>query len=131
MGWDLYVIKPEHWQMHEDGTLSTSDMLKDEWYHSFEFDHWHQIWKSWRNGRLDDGYLEDDERNCEVIRTTPLPIALQDFYYQVSSPYSARNVADDFEQWIQQERIRSHSMEDFIKWLRFWADKGAFFDLSM
>ena len=117
MGYDLYVVKPEHDIMYGDRALAELHTFKDDdWYIDATYDYSHRIWSDWRN----DFYVNDDDEKVYF------PKDLEMFFYDIHGPDSARTVADKLDAFAGQDR----SVASFTEWLRFWAEKGARFVLS-
>lgn len=124
MGYDLYVIKPEHWHTYNYNVLSVLHTLDDdEWYTNSQHEMSHRIWREWRKG-----YVE-----CENGERVYFPEDLQHFYSTLYDSRSALKVADELETFVDENNKDSETIQDireFVEWLRVWADKGAYFYLS-
>lgn len=116
MGYDLYVIKPEHWDEYEHDVLSVLHKIRDDWYVSEEHEDSHQIWREWRN----DYYTNDEDQEI------PFPGHLQMFYYSLHDSKDALSVADQLIEFAGDDI----SIRSFAEWLQFWGNKGARFYLS-
>lgn len=116
MGYDLYAIKPEHWEEYEYDVMSILHKIRDDWYVSEEHDYRHQIWRSWRN----DYYTDEEDREI------PFPEDLQMFYYHIHDSEDAVSIADKLLEFAGDDI----SIRSFAEWLQFWGNKGAHFYLS-
>ena len=119
MGYELYAIKPEHWEKYGPESMDVlHDLIAtDKWYTDSARATYHKISRSWRAA-----YSEDDDGNREDF-----PDSLEGFYFCVHDPTSAKTTAYDLEDFAGG---KDRKVTEFVRWLRFWADKDARFYLS-
>lgn len=104
MGWDIVVDCAHNEQLRQ--------------YATEEFPIVHQIWHEWR-----DGYYTDVNDNEQ-----PIPKNWKLTFILISDPDSAQIFAHEFDS-LQPEG--DCSVKEFVRWLRYWADKDANFEINM
>ena len=118
MGYDLYAIKPEHYDEFGYDVMKVFHKLcDDEWYKSEQYDYCHRIWREWRNGF----YCNNDGQSIYV------PDDINNFFYYIHDSQNAYTVAAQLNDFAGNDI----NVKSFTEWLIFWADKGAMFHLSM
>jgi hypothetical protein len=104
MGWDLVVDYKRNEELRQ--------------YATKEFPLSHQIWHQWR-----DGYYTDVNDNEQ-----PIPKTWKLSFLLISDPNFAHMFANEFDSLNPEG---DYNVKEFVRWLNYWADHGANFELDM